>query len=351
MKISPFLTVIFTLLYCNVNFVSGLENVPTRPLSPLDFDQDSNRIVQIIKPETIEDYVEDLSQPLDFSQLGIDEFFHRFNHKLYAQLVLPHGALSVHVIAFCRQGAESEQGPDFYNSLFRIFTRRIKATQYMDALDVEYFITKLPDLLSYLYEAEQKNSSAKLAVKDILYDDLSNKFELLQEQPETFLENLSKKICAKFIQYDSAQKGDVTIHKLRITIMKILDACLSKLAWSQPYDRDIWDNFKLILQAILHLKLHHIITDSEDIKDLIDTATIRFCHFVNLTGGLLPVDFYHAVNEDLKSHIMGIDDFEEELDCISTMREIIQATMIENVGKAVAKERFGLLAQENMQSL
>ncbi|HJM68869.1 MAG TPA: hypothetical protein QGF02_02900 [Candidatus Babeliales bacterium] len=348
MKLSPFFITISTLLYCSVNFVSGLENVPTKQVSPFDFDQDNNRIVQIIKPESPEDYIEDLSQPLDFSQLGIDEFFHRFNHKLYAQLVLPNGALSVHVVGFCRQGVESEQGPDFYNSLFRIFTRRIKATQYMDGLDVEYFISKLPDLLSYLYENEQKNSSAKSAVKDMLYDDLSNKFELLQEQPETFLENLSKKICSKFLQYDSTQKGDVTTHKLRIAVMKILDACLARLAWSQPYDREIWESYKQILQGILHLKLHHIITDSEDIKDLVDTATLRFCHFVNLTGSQLPVDFYQTVNEDLKSHVMGIDDFEEELECISTIREIIQATMIENVGKAVAKERFGLLAQEDM---
>ena len=183
MRINSFFTVLM-LLYLNVNFISGLENVATRPVSPLDFDQDSNRIVQIIKPESTEDYLEDLSQPLDFSPMGIDEFFHRFNHKLYAQLVLPNGALGVHVVSFCRQGYETEQGPDFYNSLFRIFTRRIKATPYMDAQDVEYFIGKLPDLLSYLYEADHKSNSPRTVVKNLLYDELSNNFEVLQEQPD-----------------------------------------------------------------------------------------------------------------------------------------------------------------------
>ena len=314
----------------------------------MDFDQDSNRVVQIIKPESPEDYLEDLSQELDFSPMGIDEFFHRFNHKLYAELVLPNGALGVHVVSFCRQGYETEQGPDFYNSLFRIFTRRIKATPYMDAQDVEYFIGKLPDLLSYLYEADYKSNSPRTVVKNLLYDELSNNFEVLQEQPDRFLEKLSKQICSKFIQYDNNQKGDVTIHKLRTAIMKILDASLSKIAWAQPYDKGVWDSYKQILANIQHLKLHHIVTDSEDIKDLIDTATIRFCHFVNIAATQLPLDFYHTVHEELKSHIVGIDDFEEELDSISTTREIIQATMIENVAKAVAREKFGMLPQDAM---
>ena len=349
MKISPFITLL-SLLYFSVNTLSGLEQVQTQIATPFDFGQDSNRIVQIIKPESSEDYVSDLSQSLDFSQMGIDDFFHRFNHKLYGELVLPNGALSVHVIGFCRQGLATEQESDFYNSLFRVFCRRIKSAPYMDAEDVQYFIGKLPELLGYLYESEQKNNSSKSVVKEMLYDELSNNFEVLQERPEQFIDNLSRKICSNFMRLDPVQKGDVSPLKLRTSILKITDAALSKMVWAHPYNKEIWTSYKGIIGNILNLKVHHILNDHEDVKDLIDSATIQFCHFVNLAGGLLPVEFYHAVHEDLKTHIPGLDDYEEELDSISTLREIIQATMIENVAKSIAKERFGIITQEIMKS-
>lgn len=342
MRISSHFAILM-LLYLTANFCMGLDNVTDRPISPFDFDVDNSRIVQIIKPESTEDYVEDLVQPIDFSQMGIDDFFHRFNHKLYVQEVLRYGGLRTHLLSFCDEGVASEQGADFYHSLFRIFTRRVKATPCIDAEDLCVFLERLPNILSYLYLPQMRIKHPQVVVKDMLCSELNKNFDLFQEHPEAFLDKLSKDVCARVLHYDMPIKGEVDNTKLRNVTIKLIDSCLAKVAWSPPYDKEIWYSFKHILKSIMQLKMNHIIEDTDDIKDLIDTAVMRFCHNINVIGGKFSMDFYEAVREDLQSHIVGLDDFEEELEVLSTLREILQATMIENVGRAKAREKFGLI--------
>jgi hypothetical protein len=223
----------------------------------------------------------------------------------------------------------------------------MKAVNGIDAPDVTYFVGKLPTFLAHLFESPRDAmSAAQFSIQYMLYDQLSNNFESLQEDPEKFLNGVSTAICSSFFKKYLGTEDMMSIETLRGSTIKLVDICLSKMTWDISDGPAMWNNIKTTMNNILKLQDENIVINKRDVKELLDSLIIRLCYFVDLLGASIPMEFYQAVHEDLKHEIPGLDDFEEDLESLSSLREIVQATMMDNVSKSIAKNKFGIVAKK-----
>ena len=278
--------------------------------------------------------------PINFSKNGINFFLKDvFNNNEYKKL-LPHNL--DHIKYFLTYGAKTNQGLTYPQAVLRLFSSKLKETSYVNAYNFEDFLKTLPQLVKKYFTTKEDSTDKHEEIKNIIYKNFMNKFDIFKEQPAVFVSSLAKEIEAIF-EIESKLKQKLEEEKLRQLIIRFVDLNLNKIVWS-PYDNDdIWENIKEVGSSIKQLHTANIVTNPADINDMYRSLTFQFCKFLDLAGSDLSLEFYQKVADDINANSVEFVEQPEKEDIKSKKQHIIEA-IIEGNAKAHAKN-YGIVSE------
>lgn len=257
------------------------------------------------------------AQPVTLTPDGIKKFLrHTYNHYEYGLDFLPNNFS--HLLQFLRKGKESHQKRAYVQSVFRLFSNKLKSSQYVNAYAFSNVIEELPKLIGdyFLTIKTKKDLEAIQAqINEILYSRFLSQFKSFKSNPDDFLKILSADIATTVDQQEVHQTNDpVSIEELRKTMLAFLEVGLGKLIWNPEDQDDTWLSIKHIANDLSALYEHSIIIDQDDLNDLYRTLIERYCFFIEITGEDLPIEFFDRVKKDINNQSLLFLDLEEEED-------------------------------------
>lgn len=272
-------------------------------------------------------------EPVSFTSSGIESFFKfRYNHPKYASEYIPNSFNDL--IQFLEYAQANNQNKKFVNTVFKIFQQKIKSAEYININEFTKFLKILPNLIAHYFiinKNEQENE-----IKEILYNEFLNNYQSFREDPNKFLEDLSKKICSSVLNKNKTD--DVSLIELQNTIIRFLETTLSKILWST--ESNFWVDYKELNQNIFELK--NLFKDSNDINDLICSANARLNYFIDLIGSEIPQDLYeNAINEIESDQLpwLAIEEYDELIN--PKKNELLYTLKTIGLIKAIARNKLG----------
>jgi hypothetical protein len=81
----------------------------------------------------------------------------------------------------------------------------------------------------------------------------------------------------------------------------------------------------------------------DDLDDILWSLMHRFCYFLELTGSVLPLEFYGEIEHDLTNNLVFFLETKEQDEGIITKKETLAQALLQAKTKAYAYEKMGLL--------
>jgi hypothetical protein len=234
----------------------------------------------------------------------------------------------------------------------RLLKNYLKRTEIIYDSVVNQILSPLPHFLKKYFDEEAKREDEKIqleqeilqAMKINITDNLTN----FMTDPNTILSSLASKIATMtFVKAEEQQKkveaAEMQLH-LRKTIKEFIDILLSKEIWTNFAPETIWPSVMKTAYYIRQLAVYKVIDLSDDLDDLYQTLTTRFCYYLSFAGATLPVSFYEGLEEELRHENIEFLEIEEEVNGIKSKKEFfLEAIMLAKM-KAVAYEKSGIIA-------
>jgi hypothetical protein len=280
------------------------------------------------------------AQPVTLTPVGIKKFLRNtYNHHNYALEFLPNNFS--HLMQFLRKGKESHQKRAYVQSVFRLFSNKLKGSSYVNAYAFSTVMDELPVLLADYFTTTPpvKNTAAlQVHVNEMLYSRFLSQFKSFKDNPVEFLDSLSHDIVSTIDQQEVKAPADPTsAEELRKVTLMFLDTGLSRLIWN-PGDLDeTWRSVKKVAQNLGTLFDHEVIVDQDDLNDLFRTLIERYCLFLDIAGENLPVDFFDRVKQDIQTQSLLFLDLEEEED-VESKSERLMRSLVHAQQKAICKK-------------
>jgi hypothetical protein len=266
----------------------------------------------------------DFNRPLAYSKESISYFLkHIFNHPHYAQDFL---ALNfAHVSQIMSLAPKHPHPRRFIRKGLGLFSLKLQDIRYINSYS---FCTFIEDLITYTApytnnEADKNDliESFKRTIGAYLVD----KFELLKEEPEQALTELSMKLYTLVEPYE---KQDISIRELQHVMHYFLSQALHLLVWSPENQQDTWHCMIAIANRLEQCAVHAIL-DRDMLDDLYWILLHRYTYFLSLAGPELQPEFFDHVSaalQDMKNSFW----FTEERELyISTKYEYLQKALIQ----------------------
>jgi hypothetical protein len=279
-------------------------------------------------------------QPLKMTAAGLHCFFDQlYNSKRYIEDFYPNNF--THLEQFLEHGLQTRQERNYTKAIFSLFSQKTKGCMYISAYAFDELLSGLPRLVEYHFAHQAKNAEQKKKeIKQLLWQEFLNNFDLCKENPHLFFDTLSESIL-KTVDPDAHQ--DVSTEYLRQTIIRFVEGGLSKILWD-PTDKHIWGSVKRIGDHLIELTKHNIITDTDDLNDLAWSLVHRLCYFIDITGSDLPREFYEEINVDLKNATHPLLLLEEQEELAESKRSVLERVVVEGIARQQAKQ-YGLITE------
>ncbi len=279
-------------------------------------------------------------RPLQMTAAGLHSFFDQlYNSKRYIEDFYPNNF--THLSQFLEHGKQTQQDRSYTKAIFSLFGQKTKGCIYISAYAFDELLSDMPRLVGYHFAKPVKSAEQKKKdIKQILWQEFLNNFEVCKQNPHQFFDTLSETIV-KNIDPDANQT--VSIEYLRQTIIKFIDNGLNKILWD-PTDRAIWKNVKHIADHLVELHKNHVITEADDLNDLAWALVHRLCYFIDITGSELPLEFYEELNLDLQNPTHALLLLEEQEELAESKRSVLQRIATEGIAKKHARS-YGLLTE------
>lgn len=274
--------------------------------------------------------------PINFNTEGIEYFFKNvFNDSKYGTEFLPNDFS--HILQFLQHGVDTQQGPAFAQSVFRLFTNKLKSASYVNAYAFLDLLIPLTNILqNYFVDYKPKSiDSLKTTVNDVLYSSFLSQFDFFKRDPKTFFGNLSNEILNSLNRELTISEKEIRREQLRQAIVKFLEICSNKLIWSPEDSSNIWNSIKSISRRVTMMLKKNILKDIDQLDDLVWSLTHRLCFFIDLVGSDLPVSFYQNIRQDLIRKNTIISRLEEQEPLISSKSD----HLIQSITTGEAKSR------------
>ena len=233
-----------------------------------------------------------LHSPIKFTASGINCFLkHTYNHPKYASDIVPHN--TGHFMQLLEHGSSTKQDHDYMIAVIRLFRQKISAANYISAAETERITTFVPTIL------------------------------------------------ANYLDLKQARHNRSACRKLKRLMVHLVENCLAKTLWD-------CENQELMTTQCLKIgnnleNMHHanIITDQDDLNDMVHMLIDRFIYVVGLAGTNLPISFYEELKKQLNlaswMHIAEIEDL------VDTKLQKINNAFLTSKIKSHAAEAFGIL--------
>lgn len=295
---------------------------------------------------TIDDAKDDellIYTPIKFTASGIRCFFkHKFNNPKYIEDVLPYSLSDL--IQFLDYAKDSNQNRKFVKSIFKIFLQKTKYLEMISAKEFSRFLKEMPFLLKHYFIIPTNNINREGKVKDILYNEFLTKYKDFKEDPKNFFNNISKQICNSI--NEKLMPKDIEARELELIIVRFIECCTSKLAWPANEQNNIWIEFKKISQNVYDLKKEKIISDIDEVNDLINGLISRLTIIIDIAGSQIPIEVYNKAKEDIKSKKLPWLEIEEHDALITPKQTLLLLALINGEVKAKANQEYGLITEQ-----
>jgi hypothetical protein len=239
----------------------------------------------------------------------------------------------------------------YVERIFRVFGRLLKGAQYVNAYAFSEMLEQLPNLLEQHFTVYKSRAYAgdekllklepidrfKEVVNRTLYSRFLNEYDLFKKNSDSFFDMLSTDIFEIVAE-------EATIDQLRQTVIRFLEVGLSKLIWS-PEDHDlIWKSVKHMSQQITNLMDHYVVDDDDDVNDLFWTLIHRFCFFLDITGSVLPADFYENIKHDITAQQLELLELEEQEHWLESKSNCLKRALLTAEARSRAYQ-YGILTK------
>lgn len=281
------------------------------------------------------------AQPVVLNPAGIKKFLrYTYNHHDYGLEFLPNNFS--HMLQFLHKGKESHQKRAYVQSVFRLFSNKLKSSSYVNAYALSTVLDELPTLIGDYFTPSAKNNTAlHVHVNEMLYSRFLSQFKSFKDNPVDFLDALSRDIVTTIDQHEAAQPGDLmSPEELRKVTLMFLEVSLSRLIWNPTDIDETWRSVKHIAKDLGALYDHNVIIDQEDLNDLFRTLLERYCLFIDLVGTDLPLEFFDRIKKDIETESLVFLDLEEEEE-VESKSERLMRSITHAQQKAIYKKKKG----------
>lgn len=295
--------------------------------------QYSNNFAQEIGVSKVDPHL-----PISFSPEGINSFLTKvYNHPEYGTEFLPNNFS--HLLQFLEHGVNTQQEASFAQSVFKLFSNKLKSASYVNAYVFVNMLEPLQKLLQHYFTESTPRTveQLKLSVNDVLYSSFLSQFDFFKKDPKTFFNNLSNEILTSLnYELNNAEK-EARKEQLRQMVIRFLEICASKLVWSPDEPQEIWESIRITSNQFASFMKDHILEDVDHLDDLLWSITHRFCFFLDLTGSDLPIHFYQDIKQDLIRKTPLLCKLEEQEPLILSKSDYIMQAVLEGEAKARAQ--------------
>lgn len=245
-----------------------------------------------------------------------------------------------YLIQLLEYGHKTDQPRDYTQNVFSLFSKLLKGSEYVNSYVFGSLVEQLPHLLKKNFMYYKPGSpTEQLALNDLdildrlqhtvatcMYGKFSNEFNTFKENPDNFLDDLTKKII-------NATAQEMSIESLRQTVVRFLELGLGKLIWSaNDHDRS-WESLKTMSDRIATLMECNIIDDLNDLDELFWTLIHRYCYFLDLHTTELPIAFYEKVKQDISTQQLTLFDLEEQENFLQSKSQCLMHTLLTQEAK------------------
>jgi len=281
--------------------------------------------------------------PISFSQEGINHFLQNiYNRSDYGTEFLPNNF--THMLQFLQHGITTQQGASYAQSVFKLFSNKLKSAAYVNAYVFADALTPLAKLLKHYFSTPPQRSVKKIktAVNDVLYSTFLSQFDFFKKDPKKFFSSLSSEILTSLNHELAGSRKEIVKEQLRQTIVRFFELCVSKLVWCPDESENIWPSVKITSEKLAHMVKEKIIADIDHLDDLFWSITHRFCFFVDLTSSDLPLPFFQNIKQELVNKKPLLCKLEEQEKMVTSKADCLMQAMLSGEAKARAQE-YGIV--------
>lgn len=288
-----------------------------------------------------------LTQPIEFSTEGLEYFLtHVYNHIKYSTEILPSDFS--HFTQFLGHVQKTKQPEVLAPYTVRLFFNKLKASPYVNAYAFAAMLQNtLPLIEGYFnpLDHETKLKMFQKTMNDMLNETFLSHFSSFKQDPDTFLENLSENIIQTLIT-ENQMLDTMNNQELRTIFIRFLELGLSKLIWNPEEPLEAWNLVKATAHQLTIFYDKKIIDTTDNLNDLFITLVERYCFFIELTGSLMPLSFYEAINEDLEAHSLLFLELQEQEQFIESKARRLCRALFQGEAQSRAREQ-GIVPQNS----
>lgn len=268
----------------------------------------------------------------------------------YRQETLPNNFS--YLLQLLEHGVKTNQPHDYAQNVFRLFGKLLKGAEYVNSYVFSTLMQQLPALLKHHFAVAKLDSTLthlplhdmdvldrlEHSVTSIVYTKFTNEFTQCKENPELFLDDLTKKIV-------STTAHEISAKELRQTTLSFLEVGVSKLIWNPNDHEKSWESIKTLAHNLAALMEHNIIDNVDDLDDLFWTLTHRFCYYLELNGADMPLTFHAKVKNDIATQQLVLFDLEEQEPFLQPKAECVMNTLLTQEAKRRAEDYNSITRQ------
>jgi hypothetical protein len=287
-------------------------------------------------------------KPINTPNTDVSVIFRKINHASYCTDVLPHDFSCL--LQLLEHGNHNKKDPLYFERVLRLFTRLAKEAPCINAYAFNDLVARMPSLLknSTTLHAQKLLDTKSLlemdiidrfkgSVNSLLYSQFLNDYSGFKKDPDTFLEQASDQITGIL-------EEEWNVGQMRTIVVRFLEVCLAKLAWSPDNYEQIWQSTKGIARNLGTFIDQHILEDVDDLDDTLWSLVYRFHFFVDIFGNNLPLEFYNTASTEINNQKLLLTELEEQQDWLIGKAQFLQNSIQGAKTRMLAFEK-GILAR------
>lgn len=270
---------------------------------------------------------ENMESPLLLQSLEKD-----LQNPVYIKNILPY---DLHYIsALLNHGAKTQLDRSYHQSVLRLFTNLFKKTPCINAYCFDEFIVQIPQFLKIHIEPTHAKTILhqiqlmdlemvhrfQATVNGILFQSLSNHYDIFKKNPEQFLNSISQTIT-------TIAQEEIAIEQLRVALIRFLETGLNKLVWGYDTIETSWENIKNLSKHLADLIALKILDDPCDLDDIYWSLLTRYCYFLEIHATTISMQFYENLEKELDQDLPFIVSLDEQESFIESKNAYFRRTI------------------------
>jgi hypothetical protein len=205
-------------------------------------------------------------------------------------------------------------------AIFKTFNTMGKRSDFINPYS---FVTTIKSLSLLFNEINNDfNSSTKMLNKlkehhsQLLIDNFTNKYNLFQLDPTTFLREMA---CT----LNKPIKKEIKLLQARYEMVRFIETHLDRLIWSPEDGIETWRNVENITKELTKLFEQNILNDINLLDDFYESLIGSYARFITITDTLLPNELYEYLKNELQQNKSMLFSLIEEDGTMETRKEYL----------------------------